>query len=162
MKHTNNKKFIFRMLGVLAVSLTISACGSSPKYHGKKSSANKQSVIKTAKRMLGVKYRYGGSSPHKGFDCSGLVQYSHKSAGINLPRTTGQQYKAAKRISRKYLQAGDLVFFKTTVSRAVSHVGIYLGNHKFIHAPSSGKRVKINSMKERYWQQRFTGAGRVL
>ena len=112
--------------------------------------------------MLGVKYRYGGTSPGRGFDCSGLVQYSHKAAGIKLPRTTGQQFKAAKRISRRYLKAGDLVFFKTAISRAVSHVGIYLGNNKFIHAPSSGKRVKISSMKEKYWRKRFTGAGRVL
>lgn len=76
--------------------------------------------------MLGVKYRYGGTSPSRGFDCSGLVQYSHRAAGINLPRTTGQQYASAKRISRKYLRAGDLVFFKTSPSRSVSHVGIYL------------------------------------
>lgn len=162
MNHTNNQRINFWMLGILALALTITACGSNAKYHGHKTSADKQSVIKTAKRMLGVKYRYGGSSPHKGFDCSGLVQYSHKSAGINLPRTTSQQYKAAKRIAKKYLQAGDLVFFKTSVSRAVSHVGIYLGNSRFIHAPSSGKRVKINSMKEDYWRKRFTGAGRVL
>lgn len=152
----------YRFFIIITLSVLISACGSSPKYYSAKSSANKQTVVKTAKKMLGVKYRYGGTSPGRGFDCSGLVQYSHRAAGINIPRTTGQQYKAAKRISRKYLKAGDLVFFKTSVSRAVSHVGIYLGNHKFIHAPSSGKRVKISSMKEKYWRKRFTGAGRVL
>lgn len=118
--------------------------------------------MKTAKNMLGVKYRYGGASPRRGFDCSGLVQYSHRSAGINLPRTTALQFKAVKRIQRKYLKAGDLVFFKTTPARSVSHVGIYLGENKFIHAPSSGKRVKINSIKEKYWRKRFSGAGRVL
>ena len=146
-------------LALITLSLSLSGCGSSPKYAGSKS---KQSVVATAKRMLGVKYRYGGTSPSRGFDCSGLVQYSHKAAGIKLPRTTGQQYKHAKWIARKYLKAGDLVFFKTSVSRSVSHVGIYLGNNKFIHAPSSGKRVKISSMKERYWRKRFTGGGRVL
>lgn len=146
-------------MSIMAFALNLSACGSSAKYKG---SASNQVVIKAAKKMLGVKYRYGGTSPKRGFDCSGLVQYSHKAAGINLPRTTGQQYKASRWIARKYLQAGDLVFFKTTLSRAVSHVGIYLGNNKFIHAPSSGKRVKISSMKERYWRKRFTGAGRVL
>ena len=112
--------------------------------------------------MLGVKYKYGGTNPSRGFDCSGLVQYSHKAAGVHLPRTTGQQYRASRPISRRYLKPGDLVFFKTVVSRAVSHVGIYLGNNKFIHAPSSGKRVKISSMNERYWRKRYTGAGRVL
>ena len=150
------------ILAIMTLSLMLSACGSSPKYKSGTTAANTQTVIKTAKKMLGVKYRYGGTSPSRGFDCSGLVQYSHRAAGIHLPRTTGLQYKAAKRISRRYLKAGDLVFFKTSVSRSVSHVGIYLGNNKFIHAPSSGKRVKISSMKEKYWRSRYTGAGRVL
>ena len=162
MNNTNQSIRIFNLLAIIAVLVSLLACGSSPKYTTGKSSTNKKVVIKTAKKMLGVKYRYGGTSPKKGFDCSGLVQYSHKAAGISLPRTTGQLYKAAKRISRRYLQAGDLVFFKTSLSRLVSHVGIYLGNNKFIHAPSSGKRVKISSMKERYWRKRFTGAGRIL
>ena len=146
----------------MAFSLILSGCGSSARYKSGKSSAVKQSVVKVAKRMIGVKYRYGGTSPSRGFDCSGLVQYSHKAAGVNIPRTTSQQFKAAKRISRRYMKAGDLVFFKTVVSRVASHVGIYLGNNKFIHAPSSGKRVKISSMKDKYWRKRFTGAGRVL
>lgn len=157
-----NKIKLTSLLAIVAFTLTLSACGSSPKYSSRENAASKHAVIKTAKNMLGVKYRYGGTSPSRGFDCSGLVQYSHKAAGIHLPRTTGLQYKAAKPISRRYLKAGDLVFFKTSVSRAVSHVGIYLGNNKFIHAPSSGKRVKISSMKEKYWRKRFTGAGRVL
>lgn len=162
MKDIIKEKSLFHLFVIVMTSLTISACGGSPKYKYGKGSASKQSIVKTAKSMLGVRYRYGGTSPNKGFDCSGLVQYSHKAAGINLPRTTGQQYKAAKRISRKYLKAGDLVFFKTSVSRAISHVGIYLGNFKFIHAPSSGKRVKISSMKERYWRKRFIAAGRIF
>lgn len=153
---------IFGLLPIIVLALVISGCGSSPRYKYAKTNANQQTVIQTAKKMLGVKYRYGGTSPSRGFDCSGLVQYSHKSAGINLPRTTGQQFATARRISRKYLKAGDLVFFKTSPSRAVSHVGIYLGNYKFIHAPSSGKRVKISSMKEKYWRKRYSGAGRVL
>ena len=153
---------ITSILALFTFSMLLSGCGSSPKYTRNNINANSQSVIKTAKKMLGVKYRYGGTSPSRGFDCSGLVQYSHKAAGINLPRTTSQQFRASKRISRKYLKAGDLVFFKTTPSRHVSHVGIYLGNSRFIHAPSSGKRVKISSMKEKYWRKRFSGAGRVL
>jgi len=146
----------------LTFSLLVSGCSSSPKYISNKSASSKYAVIKTAKKMLGVKYRYGGTSPGQGFDCSGLVQYSYKSAGIYLPRTTRQLYKAIRPVSRRYLKAGDLVFYKTSVSRAVSHVGIYLGNNQFIHAPSSGKRVKINSMQEKYWRKRFSGAGRVL
>lgn len=158
--NANYRKYkILAGITIITFFLSLTGCGSSPKY---KASKSKQSVVAAAKRMLGVRYRYGGTSPKRGFDCSGLVQYSHKAAGIKLPRTTGQQYRHAKWISRKYLKAGDLVFFKTSVSKIVSHVGIYLGNNKFIHAPSSGKRVKISSMKERYWRKRFTGAGRVL
>lgn len=162
MKYIFRKIKISSILVIITFALVLSGCGSSPKYKHGKTTASNQVVIKTAKKMLGVRYRYGGTSPSRGFDCSGLVQYSHKVAGINLPRTTGQQFKAAKRISRKYLKAGDLVFFKTSASRSVSHVGIYLGKNKFIHAPSSGKRVKISSMKEKYWRKRFTGAGRIL
>lgn len=162
MKPISGYKKYTSIIAITAFTLSLSACGGSAKYKSGKSSASKHAVIKTAKKMLGVKYRYGGTSPSRGFDCSGLVQYSHQAAGIHLPRTTGQQYKASKKISRRYLKAGDLVFFKTAVSRAVSHVGIYLGNNKFIHAPSSGKHVKISSMTERYWRKRFTGAGRFL
>lgn len=159
---TFKKNNTFRITGLILAFTMLLGCGSNSKYRSNESASNKQAIVKVAKKMLGVKYRYGGTSPGRGFDCSGLVQYSHKAAGISLPRTTGQQYKAAKWIARKYLQAGDLVFFKTTSSRAVSHVGIYLGNNKFIHAPSSGKRVKISSMKEKYWRKRYSGGGRVL
>jgi len=150
---------LFPIIVLITLSMAISACGSSPKYSSNK---DKKAVINAAKKMLGVRYHYGGTSPAKGFDCSGLVQYSHKAIGIQLPRTTGQQYKASKPIAKKFLAPGDLVFFKTAVSRAVSHVGIYLGNNLFIHAPSSGKKVKINSMKEKYWRKRFISAGRIL
>ena len=155
-------KLISNSAAIVIFSLIVSGCGSNPKYSNIKASLTKQTVVTTAKRMLGVKYRYGGTSPNRGFDCSGLVQYSHRLAGINIPRTTSQQYRAAKRISKRYLKAGDLVFFKTTPSRGISHVGIYLGNNKFIHAPSSGKRVKISSMNDKYWRKRFRSAGRIL
>jgi len=158
----NQRYKFFQYLAILIVLTLLSGCGGTPKYKYNNSSTSRQLMLKTAKNMLGVKYRYGGTTPARGFDCSGLVQYSYKTAGINLPRTTKQQFNAVKRISRKYLRAGDLIFFKTTPARLVSHVGIYLGNNQFIHAPSSGKRVKINSMKERYWRKRFSAAGRIL
>lgn len=145
---------------LLILGFSLSGCGK-PIYKAK-SADKRTAVIKTAKSMLGVKYRYGGTSPRTGFDCSGLVQYSLRAAGVKIPRTTNQQFRASRIIQRRYLTPGDLVFFKTTARRSISHVGIYLGNGKFIHAPSSGKRVKINSMKENYWRKRFSGAGRVL
>lgn len=146
----------------IVFSFGLSACGSKPYIPQSQVNPSKIKVLNTAKDMLGVKYRYGGSHPSRGFDCSGLVQYTHKAAGIHLPRTTSAQYRASRPIQKRYLKPGDLVFFKTAVSRAISHVGIYLGNNKFIHAPSSGKQVKINSMTEKYWRNRFTAAGRVL
>ena len=148
------------LLGLLLSAATITGCSSQqPRTTA---NADKQAVVKTARKMLGVRYRYGGNSPNSGFDCSGLVHFSHKSAGVEVPRTTGQLYKASMRISRRDLTPGDLVFFKIVKRRFVSHVGIYLGKGKFIHAPSSGKRVTISSLNEPYWQKHFTGAGRIF
>ena len=120
----------------------------------------KKRVVQVAKSMLGVPYSYGGQSPETGFDCSGLVQYAHEQIGLEVPRTTGGQYKAVMTIPRRSLQPGDLVFFKTRYDRYITHVGIYLGEGRFIHAPSSGKTVSIASIRDRYWSRRFTAAGR--
>lgn len=146
---------------ILLLSLALGACGSQPYRHTVKAT-ERQEVIEAARDMLGAPYRYGASSPTQGFDCSGLVQYAHSQAGIEVPRTTGQQYRAALPINRQALRPGDLVFFRTHKRRYVSHVGIYLGNSKFIHAPSSGKRVSIASLKDDYWRQRYTSGGRMF
>ena len=154
--------FSIRLVTLIFVASLLSACGSSqtyPVYSRNQPAKNK--LVKVAKKYLGVPYRYGGSSPRSGFDCSGLVQYAHQQVGIELPRTTGGQYRSVMPLPRQSLRAGDLVFFKTKFDRFVSHVGIYLGNHRFIHAPSSGKRVTIASMKNPYWKKRFTAGGRV-
>ncbi len=115
-------------------------------------------VLDTAQHMLGVPYRPGGSSP-RGFDCSGLVSYSYKSAGIHVPRIAAQQYTQSQKIAQKNLQPGDLVFFKLK-GRKISHVGIYLDGGRFIHAPNSGKPVSIDSLENPYWRSRYKGAGR--
>lgn len=119
-------------------------------------------AIQVAKKQIRKKYRWGGATPHTGFDCSGLTQYAYKSAKIHLPRTAKEQYKHTKRISLEKLQVGDLIFFHTRRTRAkVNHVGIYLGGGKFIHAPRKGKRVSIASLNK-YWRRKAVGAGRVL
>lgn len=119
-------------------------------------------AVAVAKKQIRKKYRWGGSTPRKGFDCSGLTYYAFKSAKIHLPRSTSAQYKQTKRVSLSKLQAGDLIFFKTRRTRArVNHVGIYLGNGNFIHAPRRGKRVSIAKLKSRYWRRKVVGAGRV-
>lgn len=118
-------------------------------------------AIQTAKKQIHKKYRWGGSTPRRGFDCSGLMQYAFKSVRVNLPRTAAAQYKYTKRVSLANLKVGDLIFFHTRRTRArVNHVGIYLGGNKFIHAPRKGKRVSVANLN-RYWRKKYVGAGRV-
>ena len=110
-----------------------------------------------ASQMLGKPYRFGGASP-RGFDCSGLVYYSYNRAGYSVPRTSQLQYRQSLPVKLSHLQEGDLLFFR--IEGKVSHVGVYLGENRFIHAPSSGKRVSIASLDNPYWRDRFTKAGR--
>lgn len=120
-----------------------------------------QQIILQALAQIGVPYRYGGDSPATGFDCSGLVQYVFdRGAGVTLPRTTFDISRSGQQIGRRDLQPGDLVFFNT-LRRPFSHVGIYVGNQRFIHAPSAGGRVEIVTMSNRYWESRFNGARRI-
>lgn len=115
-------------------------------------------ILRIAQSHIGTPYRYGGDSP-QGFDCSGLVQYSHKNAGIAIPRTAHDQYKAATPVRMAELQPGDVIFFRQNFRR-VSHVGIYAGQGKFIHAPNSGKRVKLTALTNPYWSKRIVQTGR--
>lgn len=119
-------------------------------------------ALKTAFELRGTSYRAGGIS-EQGLDCSGLVSVSFASAGIKLPRTSEEQFHATERIARDALKPGDLVFFKTgrNKKRAIDHVGIYVGNGQFLHAPRQGKTVSLASLADDYWQRRYRGAGRV-
>jgi len=117
-----------------------------------------QAVVSAATRVLGSPYRYGGYSP-RGFDCSGLVYYAHRQAGIGVPRTTEAQRRHARPVSLAALRAGDLVFFELEGEK-VSHVGIFVGPDRFIHAPSSGKVVSYASLQSPFWSSRLVGAGR--
>ena len=119
--------------------------------------AEQQLIIQTAINQIGVPYHYGGNNPN-GFDCSGLVQYSFAKAGITVPRTTSRQLNFFTQIARSRLQAGDLVFFKT--SKRQLHVGIMLNSKDFVHAPSSGKTVSTTKLSNPYWKSRFLKAGR--
>lgn len=117
----------------------------------------RQYVVRTAQSMIGKPYRYGGDSPSRGFDCSGLVQYSHRVAGISVPRTSTQQHSRARAVALESIQPGDLLFFR--IQGKTGHVGIYLGEGRFVHAPSSGKSVEITTLHNRYWKTRLIGAG---
>jgi cell wall-associated NlpC family hydrolase len=117
-------------------------------------------VLATARDYLGIPYRYGHVGPES-FDCSGYVKYVFGNLGYELPRTSYEQYKKSQRIKAKNAQPGDLVFF-TTRKRAVGHVGIYLGNNQFIHAPGKGKTVTITSLDGPYYKRRLVGFGGYL
>lgn len=120
-----------------------------------------QEILLNAMSLKGIKYKYGGASPETGFDCSGFVGYVYdKAANIKLPRTAKGISKVGVHVDKNGLQPGDLVFFNTT-RRAFSHVGIYVGEGNFIHAPRTGSHVRIESMHTRYWHKRFNGAKRI-
>ena len=119
-------------------------------------------LIGNAMGFIGVPYRRGGTSASTGFDCSGFVRAVYeKTVGMVLPRKAAQQAASTQVIDKKELQPGDLVFFNT-MRRAFSHVGIYVGDGKFIHSPKPGAQVRVEDMRAGYWQTRFDGARRVL
>ena len=118
-------------------------------------------LISTAVGLMGIPYLRGGNSAETGFDCSGFVRYIYKETiGLVLPRSADQQANTTQKIDRSELKPGDLVFFNT-MKRTFSHVGIYLGEGKFIHSPRSGASVRIEDMRIPYWNVRFDGARRV-
>lgn len=111
--------------------------------------------------LTGIHYKYGGNTPHSGLDCSGLVRYVFKEVlGHELPRSSEEISHVGDIVENHELQPGDLVFFNT-LKRSFSHVGIYLGENKFIHSPAAGGKVRIEDMTLRYWKQRFDGARRI-
>jgi cell wall-associated NlpC family hydrolase len=114
-----------------------------------------------AVQALGTRYRYGGSSPVTGFDCSGLIAHVFEQAwGLALPRNAREQSRTGRPVARIDLSPGDLVFYNTR-NQPYSHVGIYLGEGRFIHAPRPGQRVRIESLESRYWKARYNGARRL-
>lgn len=119
-------------------------------------------LASTALSVLGIKYRFGGEAPSTGFDCSGLVIYAaEKSLGLKLPRESRDIAREGIAVKNHELKKGDLVFFNTRGHR-FSHVGIYLGNRKFVHAPRSGSVVRIENMDIGYWKKRYNGARRLV
>lgn len=119
-------------------------------------------IVQTAKKYIGIPYKWGGESVREGFDCSGLTMTAYQLNGLDLPRTSRQQWNTGTPIGRDQLLRGDLVFFATSGGRRVSHVGIYAGENKFIHAPRRGKTIRMTSLSKTYYSKRFVGARRYL
>jgi cell wall-associated NlpC family hydrolase len=160
--------FIF----LLMVMAQVSGCASTPAAYNpakpppqamrqEERSAERdrgEEVADYALSLRGAPYRYGGAT-RGGFDCSGLVFYTHRQLGLSVPRTSRDQARQADEVKQRKLQRGDLVFFKIG-SRRVNHVGIYIGDQRFVHAPGAGKPVSINSLDDEFYAERFESAGR--
>lgn len=141
--------------GILAASLVLPMAN----IH-KVEAATPNDVVNIAEDQLGVPYRFGGTTP-SGFDCSGFVRYVYNKVDVDLPRTSGEQYKVGEKVSKQDLEAGDLVFFANTYKPGISHAGIYIGDNKFISATSS-EGIAIDSLSDSYWGPKFVAGKRVL
>ena len=120
-----------------------------------------EDIARAALAQVGAPYRYGGAGPSTGFDCSGLVSYAHAQEGISVPRTAAAQFAAARKLDERDLRPGDLVFFRLEPgSRDVTHVGIYTGQRRFVHAPQAGRRVGEASLDDPFYREHFAGSGR--
>lgn len=147
-----------RLLLILLVTGWLGACASAPERvteHG--GDDPRAQVASIAEAMEGRPYRYGGTSP-SGFDCSGLVRYAYQQAGLSVPRTTREQYRAVRPQYVAQLRPGDVIFFRLRSARP-SHVGIYLGDGQFVHALNADHPVRIDRIDNGYWQQRIVRAG---
>ncbi|SAK68346.1 peptidase P60 [Caballeronia arationis] len=118
-------------------------------------------VVVGALNMIGVRYRWGGDTPDSGLDCSGFVRYVFQDTlGMTLPRRAEEMSRVGEKVRVSELKPGDLVFFNT-MRRSFSHVGIYIGDNKFVHSPSTGSTIRVDDMENAYWEKRYTGARRI-
>ena len=153
-----NTRQLRHVLFLIIITVVLTACGGPPR-HSKYSAKIAAEAADIAVGMVGKPYLYGGNTPARGFDCSGLVQYSYAKAGKKVPRSTRQQRRYSSNISLKNAKKGDLLFFNQE-GKYSSHVGIYLGNQRFVHAPSSGKNVRISKLSG-YWQKHLASSRRL-
>jgi len=149
-----------RVLGFELVEDYFIVGPESHPFHGRSLSGAdlREKLVVTAESFVGVDYTWGGTSRRDGVDCSGLVRAVYQLNGLSLPRTTTDQFRAGAIVSRDRLREGDLVFFADSPGRPVSHVGIYIGESVFIHAPGQGQKVRQESLDGRYFKGRFSGA----
>lgn len=162
-----------RSTAILLAALVLAACSSpapvqpvvvAPSPSPQQFPGAAEEVLFTALGLVGTPYRYGGNTPEGGFDCSGLINYVYRgAAGVALPRTTREMNAMrGASIRRDALKAGDLLFFATSGGRRVSHAAIYVGEGRFVHAPSTGGTVRLDSLSNTYWQKNYLSAKRIL
>ena len=172
-------RLICKILFVCTASLLLASCGTTGKHksHKPQTTARKvqpvrishidrtqgsQELMLHSLGLIGTPYKWGGSTTSTGFDCSGMIQFVYKNAlNVNLPRTARDMAAASRKISDDKLKAGDLVFFNTGGAHKYSHVGLYIGNNNFIHAPRTGKRIEITSLGHKYWSAKYAFGRRV-
>ena len=163
------------LAGIMASVLLAAGCTGTPATHPRDAGTPaapattdpravadelRRSIAELALSMVGVRYRYGGADPSEGFDCSGLVYYTYSSNGLAVPRTSQAQLSAALPIPLAQAAAGDLLFFEDEVK--LSHVGIYLGDRRFVHAPKSGGAVSVASIDAPWYRRHLVAVGRLI
>jgi len=166
MKGLTNREFSrFAATATVLAALLLVSCTSAPRYRsgggGDTPVGEASDVVTYAKSFLGTPYQTGGTS-RNGMDCSGLVSTVYNEFNVVLPRTAQDQSQVGSDVSRNGVKPGDLVFFQTSRSKPVSHVGIYVGDGRFIHASTSAREVRIDEMNSDYFRRRFVKAKRVL
>jgi len=153
-------RFVCKLASILA-AISLAGCSSQPVSPPAARPATlvhtADQAVAVAMQQLGVPYRYGGASP-QGFDCSGLVFYAYSQVGKSLPRTTATLWTQTEPVARRNLRAGDILFFR--ISGKMSHVGLYIGKDRFVHAPSSGKVVTVASLRSEFYDDALIRAGR--
>ena len=145
-----------RALLLLMPALLLAGCAGAPERgpHARvQPDSQRARMVQVARAQIGHPYRYGGADPRHGFDCSGLVYYSHRAAGLDIPRTAREQLHRGRPISPRHLQPGDLLFF--SITGKPDHVALYLGDGRFVHAPSRGKRVTTERLDNPWWRRRL-------
>ncbi len=149
----------------LCAASALSGCGFlgfAPTEPDPAPNPNARKVVSTACSQIGKKYCPGGSSPGRGFDCSGLIWWSYRQNGLNVPRITTAQAKIGKPVHKKHIRAGDIVVFKTGQSPRGLHTGIYAGKGSFVHSPSQGKKVCLEKLSHPYWNGRLVAIRRIV
>jgi len=144
--------------GIIDAFMIVSPGEYASARGGRTSGSIRDDLARTAQSFIGIPYQWGSSSPGDGLDCSGLVLAVYQLNGLNVPRTSREQYSGGTHVHRRHLEKGDLVFFSTSGSGHVSHVGIYIGENFFIHAPGTGKTICTESLSSDYFRERFVGA----